>query len=579
VLVIVINVILPTLSVYLPNIIIEQITNGSTASKLVSIVLILTLSIAVISCLQNFLEKMIYNHKLKMNSYYIRKIANKGMSADYCHQENEHFRKLQSESFNVCNGHDSSITQIYGTCAALISSALGLTVYLSLLIRLNIFIVLLIVAFTVLNYFMNKRNVRWAADNNKEKIGYQQKINYISRITGDVKYGKDIRLYNMPSWIDSIYNSNIKGLSSWYKRYMSKIFKTAIFNNSISLLREGVVYAYLLYMTVSGNISVSDFVLYIGLIMGFSGWLGGIFGNINSFHMINISINYIRAFLEYPDNYKRTDSSTFCEISTVPKHIELKKVHYRYEGQTGDTLKNINLIIDPSEHLAIVGLNGAGKTTLVKLICGLCEPTSGVILYDGIDIREYNRIEYYKMFSAVFQQFSLLPVTIEEIVSENVSGNIDSQKVKHCLEQAGLWKKINTLENKVKSNYSKTIYDDGVEFSGGEIQKLVLSRALYKDAPVMILDEPTAALDPISENRLYMNYNSLMDGKTTVFISHRLASTRFCKRILLIENGSISEEGTHESLIAAKGKYFNIFEAQAKYYSEEKTGEDEHKVE
>lgn len=579
VLAIIINVTLPTLSVYLPKVIIEEITNGSTASKLLFVVLVFTLSIAVISCFQHFIDKIIYNHKLKMNSYYIRKIANKGMSTDYYHQENEHFRKLQSESFGVCNGHDSSITQVYGTCVALISSALGLTVYLSLLIRLKVFIVLLIVAFTVLSYFMNKRNVKWIADNNKEKIGYQQKINYISRITGDAKYGKDIRLYNIPVWIESIYHSNIKGLSSWYRRYMTKIFKTTIFNNSISLLRDGVVYAYLLYITLSGAISVSDFVLYLGLIMGFSGWLGGIFGHINSFNMINISINYLRTFLEYPDTYKRTGGISFCEISTVPKLIELKNVNYRYEGANDDTLKNINLTIDPSEHLAIVGLNGAGKTTLVKLICGLCEPTSGVILYDGIDIKEYNRIEYYKLFSAMFQQFSLLPVTIEEIVAESVTGNIDSQKVEYCLKQAGLWEKINTLENKIKSNYSKTIYDDGVEFSGGEIQKLVLSRALYKNSPIMILDEPTAALDPISENRLYMNYSSLMDGKTTIFISHRLASTRFCNRILLIDNGSICEEGTHESLIAAKGKYYSMFEAQAKYYRENRNCEEEQEVE
>lgn len=562
-----INVVLPTLTVYLPKMVIEEINNGNTISRLLTVVLSFTLCIAVLIGLQRFLEKNIYNHKLKMNSYYIRKIANKGMTTDYCHQENEHFRKLQSESFNICNGYDSNLTKTYDLLITMVSNALGFVVYLGILIKLNLFIVLLIMALVVSSYLLNKRNVKWLVEHNKDKIIYQQKINYINRVTGDTKYGKDIRLYQMPPWIESIYQTNIKGLSAWYKRYAAKLFKTTVFDSGLLLLREGIAYAYLLYLALSGGISVSDFVLYFGVVTGFSAWLSGLLGQINSLNSINISINYLRTFLEYPESYKWEQGKVPDKI-TVPGLIELKNVCYRYEGAEEDTLKNINLTIDPSEHLGVVGLNGAGKTTLVKLICGLCDPTSGVVLYDGIDVREYNRIAYYKLFSAVFQQFSLLPVTVEEIVAESAADGVDGQRVEACLRQAGLWDKITSLPKGAQSNYSKMIYDDGVEFSGGELQKLVLARALYKDAPVMILDEPTAALDPISENRLYMNYNILMKGKTTVFISHRLASTRFCSRILLIDNGSICEEGTHESLLAAKGKYYSMYEAQAKYYRE-----------
>ena len=230
--------------------------------------------------------------------------------------------------------------------------------------------------------------------------------------------------------------------------------------------------------------------------------------------------------------------------------------------------------ISSAEHLAVVGLNGAGKTTLVKLICGLTDPTKGRVLYDGVDLKEYNRKSYYKLFSAVFQQFSILPVTIAEIVAESVSERVDREKVEMCLKLAGLWDKVSTLPKGLESDYSKAIYDDGVEFSGGEIQKLLLARALYKSAPVIILDEPTAALDPISESRLYETYNSMMRERSTVFISHRLASTRFCSRILMLEHGSICEEGTHESLLARRGKYYGLFETQAKYYRDNPNGED-----
>ena len=228
----------------------------------------------------------------------------------------------------------------------------------------------------------------------------------------------------------------------------------------------------------------------------------------------------------------------------------------------------------PGEHLAVVGLNGAGKTTLVKLICGLTDPTQGQVLYDGVDIREYDRTQYYRLFSAVFQQFSLLPVTIEEIVSQVQTEQTDHARVQSCLETAGLWDKVKELPKGADSQFGKTVYDDGIDFSGGEVQKLLLARALYRAASILLLDEPTAALDPIAESALYENYNEISGGKTSVFISHRLASTSFCDRIILLENGEIREEGTHERLLEREGKYYHLFEMQAKYYREKKVGEE-----
>ena len=221
--------------------------------------------------------------------------------------------------------------------------------------------------------------------------------------------------------------------------------------------------------------------------------------------------------------------------------------------------------------LPILGLNGAGKTTMVKLICGLTEATDGTVLYDGTDVREYNRDAYYRLFGTVFQDFSILPVTIEEIVAEDE--NPDPERVRKCLEQAGLREKIDSLPDGIRSKYDKAFWDNGINLSGGEIQKLLLARALYRQSPVILLDEPTAALDPVSENRLYETYDEVMQGKTTVFISHRLASTRFCHRIVLIADGRILEEGTHAELLAKKGRYYELFETQAKYYRENPDGE------
>ena len=312
--------------------------------------------------------------------------------------------------------------------------------------------------------------------------------------------------------------------------------------------------------------------LYFGVTAGFSSWLGSLLGQVTDLQRLNQSMNRFRSFLEYPDSYLREGGKPVGDM-TKPKKIELEHIRFRYGGDGEDVIRDISLTLEPGEHLAVVGLNGAGKTTLVKLLCGLTEPAEGKVLYNGTDIREYNRDEYYRLFGAVFQDHSILPVTIEEIVAEQESETIDHALAETCLKQAGLWEKICSLPQGVQSKFNKAFWDDGVNLSGGETQKLLLARALYRQAPVIVLDEPTAALDPVSENRLYETYDDVMRGKTTVFISHRLASTRFCHRIVLIDRGQIIEEGTHEELLARQGKYYELFETQAKYYRENPEGE------
>ena len=216
-----------------------------------------------------------------------------------------------------------------------------------------------------------------------------------------------------------------------------------------------------------------------------------------------------------------------------------------------------------------MGLNGAGKTTLVKLLCGLLDPTEGRVLLNGVDVRQFNRQEYYGLFSAVFQEFSILNVTIAENIAQNTA-NIDDARVNACIDQAGLTQAVAQLPQGAQTYVGREVFLDGVLFSGGQTQRLMLARALYKDSPILILDEPTAALDPLAENDIYLKYNDMTAGKTSLFISHRLASTRFCDRIILLADGGIAEEGTHESLLAAGGAYASLFAVQSRYYQEGK---------
>lgn len=558
---------IPLLTTILPKAIIEIVAENSGLYKLGAAVLAFMGSLAILSGADIFLTKLIYHQKYQMNTFYLKRVALKGLTTDYINQENEIFRKLQTESFLCCNGNYSPLSNIYESLIRLCTSILGLSIFGAMLVQLHWGIIVFLIITALISYSLNKKIIAWTAANNQERISYQQRINYINSVSGDIRSAKDIRLYKMAVWFSDIYNRNMDGMAGWYRQLTKKLFGLSVYDSGLALLRESAAYLYLLSLIWNEQISVAEFVLYFNVVTGFSAWLGNIFSQMSSLNQINLKINYFRSYLEYPETFNRSNG-LMSSADDGPKLIELKNVSYRYEGAEHYTLQNINLTITPGEHIAIVGPNGAGKTTLIKLICGLIDPTEGQVLYDGIDLREYNRIAFYRLFSAVFQQFSIMPVTIEEIVSEASQENIDHSKVKSCLTTAGLWNKIEQLPYGVKSQFGKTIYDDGITFSGGEIQKLLLARAMYKDAPVMLLDEPTAALDPIAESTLYKNYNKISAEKTALFVSHRLASTSFCDRILLIENGAISEEGTHKELLQRNGKYCTLFEIQAKYYRE-----------
>ena len=559
------NCLIPVITAFLPKVIIEEIELGTGLKRLLLITGVMALALCLTQTMQKYLERMIYWNKFKMNTHFLRKVTKKALTTDYKNQENEHFRELQSESFSSCNGNFSGFIQTYDAMIMFFSNLLGFLAFAGILFTLNIWVILFLCVTTLVSFLLNRKVLKWVEVNMDEKNGYEHGMQYIIETSNDVAAAKDIRLYSMKVWLNKRYNKYMEGLLNWYRRYTAKLFGVSAVDSGMSLIREGVVYLYLLYLVFNGDITVAGFVLYFNVVAGFSTWLGSLLGQINVLSRLNISMNRFRSYLEYPESYIREEGKAIKDTQN-PGAIEMKNVSFRYSDDGAYIIKDFNLKINPGEHLAVVGLNGAGKTTMVKLIMGLNEPEKGSICYDGTDIREYDRDKYYEIFGAVLQDHSILPVTIAEIVAENDAGMADREKVSECLKAAGLKEKIGSLAGDIDSKYDKTFWDDGISLSGGEQQKLLLARALYRGSPVVVLDEPTAALDPVSENRLYETYDEMMKGKSTIFISHRLASTRFCSRIILIEDGSIVEEGTHDELLGKKGRYYELYETQAKYY-------------
>lgn len=332
----------------------------------------------------------------------------------------------------------------------------------------------------------------------------------------------------------------------------------------MNLLRELAAYAYLTYLAATGRLSISDFIFYFGIITGFSSWIVNLVYSLSNLESCCDECQRYREYIENSDNGNKSSEKSAPENV---EEIEFKNISFTYPESDEPVLKNISFKITAGENIAVVGENGAGKTTLIKLLCGLYKTDSGEIFINGTKASDFGRDEYFSLFSPVFQDYSFLPLTVAQNIS--ASNSFDTEKVISALKSAGIYDKINSLPDGINTKMIKEVNKDAQDFSGGEKQKLLLAKAVFKNAPVLILDEPTAALDPIAENELYLKYNELTKGKISFFISHRLSSTRFCDRIFFISDGKIAESGTHGELMAAKGKYYRMYRLQSYYYREQ----------
>ena len=370
-------------------------------------------------------------------------------------------------------------------------------------------------------------------------------------------------MFGIRPWLEELYAKTMRLYRGFIRRREGTYLWANLLDIALTFLRSGIAYWYLISLTLGQGLPTSEFLLYFSAVSGFTAWITGILEQLTTLHQQSLELSTIREFLEYPEPFSMEGGKSLPNGSY---EITLEHVSFRYPEGHRDIIHDLNLTLRAGEKLAVVGLNGAGKTTLVKLICGFLDPTEGRVLLNGQDIRDFSRRKYYELFSAVFQSFSVLESTAAENVAQSVKG-LDRERVSQCLAQAGLSEKVKALPKGMNTHIGRKVFPDGVELSGGQLQRLMLARALYKDAPLLILDEPTAALDPIAESDIYRKYSQMTAGRTSLFISHRLSSCKFCDEILVFQDGNIVQQGSHEALSQVPGKYRELWQAQAQYYT------------
>lgn len=485
------------------------------------------------------------------------------MRIDFRHLEDPDVMDCWQKANNACNSNNDGVEgmmrQISGLLMSLSVTAAGLVI----LGTFSPWLILVMIAISAVTCLVGDRFNRYS----KEKIWdplapWWRRDNYMKWQITDFAPAKDIRLFGLREWLVNKYRELKKERLRAQERNAVLWFWAAVFAEVMLALTHCAVYGWLIWSVAYSGLSIGNFSLYLASAVTLFQFISQLFSGIGDLLQKSRQVDDFRSFMDFDAG---DDTGRPVPLSGSYE-FEFRNVSFRYPKSENYALKNLSLRLKAGERLAVVGLNGAGKSTFIKLLLRLYEPTEGEILLNGVDIREYSRQSYYRLFAPVFQDVELFAFPLAENVSMQSPENTDRRRAEECLNAADLGDKLAELPRGVDTEILKVIHDDGVDLSGGEKQKLALARALYKEAPVVVLDEPTAALDAVAESRLYGEFDRLIGGKTAVYISHRLSSTQFCGNVAMFRDGELCEYGTHESLMEKNGAYAEMFRLQAQYY-------------
>lgn len=565
--------IVPYLNIYMSARIIDELADSQNINTLffyvsltVGMNMILTLILGGLNQLKNYHQNQFYVNKSMYFSI-------KNMTMDYENMENKDIHllleriKVESQTghneFYLFSRAGTFIKEMISIILALVLSfSLFMNKSISFIIKITLLILISMVIY--INYYSTKKSNKVNQEMYNQYAPLNGFYNFYTNFCFNYNAGKDIRLYTMEDFVE-LESEKFNNLSHKISVTTAKVnLKYNILNTiSIDILKI-CAYIFVALACVAGGVSIGNIAKYVSCIVMVIGSLTSI---ITAVQELIDNNKYLERYFSYLDTPSKINYGMLPieKSSDMEYQIEFHNVSFKYPSSEVFALKNINLKIKTGQRMAVVGTNGSGKTTMIKLLCRLYDPTEGEITLNGIDIKRYDYSEYMKIFSVVFQDFTLFSFSLGQNVAASME--FDKDKVIESLYKSGLKERLIAMPNNIDTSLYKDFEEEGVEISGGEAQKIALARALYKNAPFIVLDEPTAALDPIAESEIYSKFNEIVDDKTAIYVSHRLSSCRFCDDIVVFHEGKIVQHGNHDTLLADRdGKYHELWSAQAQYY-------------
>ena len=558
---IILSVIVPVIGSMLSALVVGLLGESLSAVTVIAAILSAFVGYALVNAADTYIrQKHVYHHMEVRSQLFMRQFTKKICEIPQEQYEDPELKLLREKACDAVGCNNAGVEGLLRAVSAFGTGVLGLFVYM--VIAGSVHPVMLLFGLSVIGALCNSLPDWYENKIRDENARDEMTMQYIDRLSDDAISGKDIRVFGLKKWIIGKYGIAIKNTRRRNAKKNSIAFAGKSLETILTAGRDLICYLYLISQLKNG-MSLTMFVFYLGIIGGFSAWFAQVSDSFAKMKYCSVHITDFRNFLNLGEDAgeKKIPQNQFKTVEVVFDHVT-----FYYKGAEKPVLNDISFSLKSGEHKALVGLNGAGKSTLVKLISGLYLPTKGTVYVNGIDTRELDREAYYRHESAVFQDTFTLAYSVAENVALNEQW--DEEKVWECLEKSGLSQKVTALPQGLSANLGKELSQDGVRLSGGETQKLLLARALYRDPSIILLDEPTAALDALAESEIYEIYNRTLADITALFISHRLASTRFCEEILLLSDGRIAECGSHEELMEQKGKYYELFLVQSKYYGE-----------
>lgn len=555
------------LGIFLPKFLIDELMGKQRIEVILAILASFFILASIANFIVSWLRNAYYPRVVKLRLDYVSMISEKSMRMDFKNTENpEVLNKIESV-YRAVSNNETGVEGIYHLLLGLCGKLTAFVGYVSILFFLSPWILLFLILNVLISYFLTFNVKKYEYSLKDDAADKDRRSFYAFDTMYNFSYGKDIRIYNLKNILVNKFKKFRGARLDISRALRKKEIKAKLGDVGLLVVREAIVYGYLIYNVLFAAMTIGDFTMYFSTISGFGDWMKGILEDIANIKVQSMYLDDMREFLDMKDSDEIENTIEIPQDDSY--EIEFKNVSFKYPRTERYIYKNLSLKIKKGQRLAIVGINGAGKTTFVKLLCRLYEPTSGEILINGVNIKNFSKDEYFKILSVVFQEIKTFAFSVAENVALINVEDIDRDKVLKCIEKAGVGEKINSLEKGIDTSLLKILDEEGVELSGGENQKLALARALYKNGKIVILDEPTSALDAVAEYNIYKGFDELIGEKTAIYISHRLASTKFCDVIAFFENGEVVEYGTHDELLSKNGKYSEMFNIQSQYYKEE----------